>query len=39
MITGTRHRLTLEINRQTRLAQDIARAQVEVATGKRILAP
>lgn len=39
MITGTRHRLTLEINRQTKLAQDIARAQVEVATGKRILAP
>ena len=39
MITGTRHRLTLEINRQTKLAQDIARAQAEVATGKRILAP
>jgi flagellar hook-associated protein 3 FlgL len=39
MITGTRHRLTLEINRQSRLAQEIARAQVEVATGKRIQAP
>jgi flagellar hook-associated protein 3 FlgL len=39
MITGTRHRLTLEINRQTRIAQEIARGQVEVATGKRILAP
>ena len=39
MITGTRHRLTLEINRQTRLAQDIARKQAEIATTKRILAP
>jgi flagellar hook-associated protein 3 FlgL len=39
MITGTRHRLTLEINRQTRIAQDIARGQAEIATGKRILAP
>jgi flagellar hook-associated protein 3 FlgL len=39
MITGTRYRLTLEINRQTRIAQEIARGQVEIATGKRILAP
>lgn len=39
MITGTRHRLTLEINRQTRISQEIARGQVEIATGKRILAP
>nr|WP_295373303.1 flagellin [uncultured Sphingosinicella sp.] len=39
MITGTRHRLTLEINRQTRLAQEIARKQAEIATTKRILAP
>jgi flagellar hook-associated protein 3 FlgL len=39
MITGTRHRLTLEINRQTRIAQEIARGQAEIATGKRILAP
>lgn len=39
MITGTRHRLTLEINRQTKIAQEIARGQVEIATGKRIQAP
>lgn len=39
MITGTRHRLTLEINRQARIAQEIARGQAEIATGKRILAP
>ena len=39
MITGTRHRLTLEINRQTRIANEIARGQAEIATGKRILAP
>jgi flagellar hook-associated protein 3 FlgL len=39
MITGTRFRLTLEINRQTRIAQEIARGQAEIATGKRILAP
>lgn len=39
MITGTRHRLTLEINRQARLAQEIARKQAEIATTKRILAP
>lgn len=39
MISGTRFRLTAEINRQARLAQDIARAQTEISTGKRILAP
>lgn len=39
MINGTRHRLTVEINRQTRLAADIARTQVEISTGKKILAP
>lgn len=39
MISGTRFRLTLEITRQARLAQEIARAQSEIATGKRILAP
>ena len=39
MITGTRHRLTLEINRQAKLAQEIARGQAEIATTKRILAP
>jgi flagellar hook-associated protein 3 FlgL len=39
MISGTRFRLDLEIGRQTRLAQEIARGQTEIATGKRILAP
>jgi flagellar hook-associated protein 3 FlgL len=39
MITGTRYRLTLEINRQTRISEEIARGQAEIATGKRILAP
>jgi flagellar hook-associated protein 3 FlgL len=39
MISGTRHRLTLDINRQLQLAREIARGQTEVATGKRIQAP
>lgn len=39
MISGTRYQLTLDINRQTALARDIARAQAEIATTKRILAP
>ena len=39
MISGTRFRLDLEINRQARLAREIARGQTEIATGKRILAP
>ncbi len=39
MITGTRYRLTLEINRQLLLARDIERFQTEISTGKRILAP
>jgi flagellar hook-associated protein 3 FlgL len=39
MISGTRFRLNLEIGRQARLAQEIARGQTEIATGKRILAP
>jgi flagellar hook-associated protein 3 FlgL len=39
MINGTRFRLDLEVNRQGRLAQAITRAQTEIATGKRILAP
>jgi flagellar hook-associated protein 3 FlgL len=39
MITGTRFRLTQEINRQARLAQEIARGQVEITTGRKILAP
>ena len=39
MITGTRYRLTLEINRQAQLASDIERAMTEISTGKRIQAP
>ena len=39
MISGTRFRLDLEITRQSRLAKEIARAQTEIATGKRNLAP
>ena len=39
MISGTRFRLNLEIGRQSQLAQEIVRAQTEIATGKRILAP
>jgi flagellar hook-associated protein 3 FlgL len=39
MISGTRFRLNLEITRQSQLAKEISRAQAEIATGKRILAP
>lgn len=39
MISGTRYRLTAEINRQIRLGQEIARHQVEISTGKRIQTP
>jgi flagellar hook-associated protein 3 FlgL len=39
MINGSRFKLNVEIARQSRLAQEIARGQVEVATGKKILAP
>lgn len=39
MISGTRYQLTLEINRQLSLARDIARAQTEISTAKRIQAP
>lgn len=40
MITGTRYQLQREVNRQMRLASEIARAQSEIsAGGKRILAP
>ena len=39
MINGTRYRLTMDINRQTALARDIARSQTEISTGKRILSP
>ena len=39
MISGTRYRLTMEINRQLALSRDIVRAQTEISTGKRIQAP
>ena len=39
MISGTRYQLRLETNRQLRLAGEIARAQAEISTGKKILAP
>lgn len=39
MISGTRFRLNLEIGRQSKLAQEIARGQAEIAAGTRILAP
>ena len=39
MISGTRYRLTMEINRQLALGRDIALAQTQVSTGKRIQAP
>ena len=39
MISGTRYRLTADINRQMKLAQEIARHQVEISTGKRIQTP
>lgn len=39
MISGTRYKLTLEINRQQTLARDIARAQTDISTQKRIQAP
>jgi flagellar hook-associated protein 3 FlgL len=39
MINGTRFRLSMEINRQSSLASDIARSQTEISTGKRIQAP
>ncbi|PTQ08139.1 flagellin-like protein [Sphingomonas oleivorans] len=39
MIIGNRHRLSAEIARQAQLSADIARGQMEVSTGKRILAP
>ena len=37
--SSTRFRSQLEIGRQQRLAQDIARAQTEISSGKRIQAP
>jgi flagellar hook-associated protein 3 FlgL len=39
MISGTRARLSAEIARQTRLAQDIARGQADISSGKRLQAP
>ncbi len=36
MINATGNRMTREIARQSRLAQDIAKTQVQIATGKRI---
>jgi flagellar hook-associated protein 3 FlgL len=39
MISGTRFQLQRDVNRQLRLATDVARAQAEISTGKRILAP
>jgi flagellar hook-associated protein 3 FlgL len=39
MISGTRYRLTMEINRQSNLSNAIARTQTEISTGKRIQAP
>ena len=36
MISGTRYRLTLEINRQLALAREIERGQTEISTGKRV---
>lgn len=36
MISGTRYRLTQEVNRQLTLGREIARAQTEISTGKRI---
>lgn len=39
MISGTRYRLSLEINRQASMAGDIARLQTEISTGKRLQVP
>ena len=39
MITGTRYRLNQEIRRQQMVASDIAQAQAQISTGKRIQTP
>ena len=39
MISGTRYRLDQEINRQLALSRDIAKAQTQLSTQKRIQAP
>jgi len=36
VITATRYRATVEINRQAKLGAEIARAQTDISTGKRI---
>jgi flagellar hook-associated protein 3 FlgL len=39
MISGTRYRLDQEVNRQLALSRDIARAQTQLSTQKRIQSP
>ena len=39
MITATRYRAIAEINRQAKLGAEIARAQSDISTGKRIDKP
>lgn len=39
MISGTRFRLGVELNRQAALAEQIGRAQAQISTGKKLLAP
>ena len=39
MISGTRYRLDQEINRQLALSRDVARAQTQLSTQKRIQSP
>lgn len=39
MISGTRYRLTQEVNRQLALSREIARAQTQLSTQKRIQSP
>ena len=39
MISGTRYRLDQEINRQLALARDVAKAQTQLSTQKRIQSP
>ena len=39
MISGTRYRLSAEINRQAALAEEIARLQAQISTGERLQAP
>lgn len=39
MIGGTRYQLTLEVNRQVKLATDIARGQAQISARTKILAP